>query len=68
MSGRTTIIVARRAQTAALADRVAYMERGRIVDVGTHESLWRDNSAYRETLLATVDVDSIASEVEGAVS
>jgi ATP-binding cassette subfamily B protein len=63
MSGRTTIIVARRAQTAALADRVAYMERGRIIDVGTHESLWRDNESYRETLLATVDVDSIASEV-----
>ncbi|MEX0875009.1 MAG: ABC transporter ATP-binding protein [Actinomycetota bacterium] len=62
MTGRTTIIVARRPQTAALADRVAFMEAGRIVDVGTHTDLWRDNKAYRETLLATVDVDSIAEE------
>ena len=29
MTGRTTIIVARRPQTAALADRVAFMERGK---------------------------------------
>jgi ATP-binding cassette subfamily B protein len=63
MVGRTTIIVARRPQTAALADRVAYMEAGRIVDVGTHTDLWRTNPDYRETLLATVDVDAVVSEV-----
>jgi len=64
MKGRTTIIVARRPQTAALADRVAYMVGGRIVDVGTHHDLWRTNPDYRETLLATVDVDAVVSEVE----
>lgn len=64
MTGRTTIIVARRPQTAALADRVAYMIDGRISDVGTHADLWRTNLDYRETLLATVDVDSVVGEVE----
>ena len=64
MAGRTTIIVARRPQTAALADRVAYMVAGRIADVGTHEELWRTNPDYRETLLTTVDVDAVVSEVE----
>ncbi len=64
MTGRTTIIVARRPQTAALADRVAFMVAGRIADVGTHEELWRTNPDYRETLLATVDVDAVVSEVE----
>jgi ATP-binding cassette subfamily B protein len=64
MSGRTTIIVARRPQTAALADRVAYMERGRIVEVGTHADMWRDNRAYRDTLLTTVDVDAAAAHVQ----
>jgi ATP-binding cassette, subfamily B, bacterial len=69
MKGRTTIIVARRPQTAALADRVAYMENGRIVEVGTHEEMWRTNRAYRETLLTGVDVDMLADEnVEERVS
>ncbi|MGH2668533.1 MAG: ABC transporter ATP-binding protein, partial [bacterium] len=64
MEGRTTIIVARRPQTAALADRVAFMVAGRIDDVGTHADLWRTNPDYRETLLATVDVDAVVGEVE----
>ena len=62
MENRTTIIVARRPQTAALADSVAYMVNGRIADTGTHADLWRTNPDYRETLLATVDVDAIAGE------
>src|SRR5205823_7276883 len=69
MRGRTTIIVARRPQTAALADRVAYMETGRIIDVGTHEEMWRSNRDYRETLLTGVDVDMLSDEdVEQRVS
>jgi ATP-binding cassette subfamily B protein len=68
MTGRTTIIVARRPQTAALADRVAYMESGRILDVASHAEMWEENRDYRETLLATVDVDAVASEVDEVVS
>ncbi len=62
MENRTTIIVARRPQTAAMADSVAFMVAGRIVDTGTHADLWRSNTEYRETLLATVDVDAVAGE------
>jgi ATP-binding cassette subfamily B protein len=62
MAGRTTIIVARRPQTAALAERVAFMRAGRIVDEGTHEELWHSNTDYRETLLASTDVDAVASQ------
>ncbi len=68
MSGRTTIIVARRPQTAALAERVAFMRDGRIVDTGTHEELWTSNEDYRETLLSTIDVDEAASLAELAAS
>jgi ATP-binding cassette subfamily B protein len=69
MRGRTTIIVARRPQTAALADRVAYMEAGRIVEVGAHAEMWRSNRAYRETLLTGVDVDMLSEDdVEERVS
>jgi ATP-binding cassette subfamily B protein len=62
MENRTTIIVARRPQTAAMADSVAFMVGGRIADTGTHADLWRTNADYRETLLATVDVDAVAGE------
>ena len=64
MAGRTTIIVARRPQTAALAERVAFMKAGKIVDIGPHEELWRTNAEYRETLLASVDVDAVACQAE----
>lgn len=53
MKGRTTLIVARRPQSAALADQVAFMDAGRIVAIGTHEELWDKLPAYRATLDAT---------------
>lgn len=37
----TTVVVAQRRSTIALADRVAFLERGRIVAVGTHDELLR---------------------------
>ncbi|MEV0264031.1 ABC transporter ATP-binding protein [Streptomyces sp. NPDC050617] len=38
---RTRLIVAHRATTAARADRVAWLEDGRVRAVGRHEELWR---------------------------
>ena len=37
MQGRTTIIIAHRLATVLQADRIVVMDRGRIVDSGTHE-------------------------------
>ncbi|HVL81478.1 MAG TPA: ABC transporter ATP-binding protein [Actinomycetota bacterium] len=62
MVGRTTLIVARRASTAALADRVAYMEDGRIVATATHEELWARVPAYREALVSAISVDALRDE------
>lgn len=50
MVGRTTIIIAHRAGTIALAHRVVLLERGHIVGDGTHEQLLRDSAMYRHTL------------------
>ncbi|HVF12758.1 MAG TPA: ABC transporter ATP-binding protein [Actinomycetota bacterium] len=50
MKQRTTLIVARRPASAALADRVAFMQAGRIVATGTHEELWAASESYRATL------------------
>jgi ATP-binding cassette, subfamily B, bacterial len=50
MRGRTTLVIAHRPATIALADRVAVLEAGRIVDEGTHAELLRRSEAYRELL------------------
>jgi ATP-binding cassette subfamily B protein len=54
MSGRTTLVIAHRPATIALADRVALLEDGRIVEEGTHAELLRGSLRYR-TLLAMED-------------
>ena len=51
MQGRTTLVIAHRPATIALADRVAVLAKGRIVDEGTHADLLRRSASYR-TLLA----------------
>ena len=50
MLGRTTLVIAHRAATIALADRVAVLEGGRIVEEGTHAVLLRRSSRYRKLL------------------
>jgi ATP-binding cassette subfamily B protein len=54
MSGRTTLVIAHRPATIALADRVAVLEGGRIVEQGTHSELVRSSVRYR-ALLALED-------------
>jgi ATP-binding cassette subfamily B protein len=52
MRGRTTIVIAHRPATIALADRVVLISRGRIVADGTHASLLASSPEYREVLAA----------------
>jgi len=50
MKGRTTLVIAHRPATIALADRVAVLEAGRIVEHGTHAELMRRSPRYRALL------------------
>jgi ATP-binding cassette subfamily B protein len=50
MRGRTTLVIAHRAATIALADRVAVLEAGRIVEEGTHAHLLVRSARYRRLL------------------
>jgi len=50
MSSRTTLVIAHRPATIALADRVAVLEGGRIVEQGTHAELLRTSPRYRALL------------------
>ncbi|ATG56134.1 ABC transporter [Brachybacterium ginsengisoli] len=47
LHGTTTLIVAHRTSTVALADRVALLDNGRVVDVGTHAELMASSARYR---------------------
>ena len=51
MAGRTTLLVAHRRSTLRLADRIALVDGGRVVDIGTHTELMARSPQYR-TLLA----------------
>ena len=48
MRGRTTLIVAHRLATVLKADRIAVMDRGRIIAQGTHAELLAQGGLYAE--------------------
>jgi ATP-binding cassette subfamily B protein len=50
MAGRTTLVIAHRPATIALADRVAVLEGGRVVEAGTHAELALRSTRYRRLL------------------
>ena len=62
MRGRTTIVIAHRAATIALADRVVLLDDGRVVAEGTHTHLLATSERYRQ-VLAQVDAAPAGEEV-----
>jgi ATP-binding cassette subfamily B protein len=54
MRGRTTLVIAHRPATIALADRVALVEAGRVAELGTHEELLARSPRYRSLLALAV--------------
>ncbi len=74
MEGRTTLLVAHRRSTLRLADRVAVVESGRVVDHGTHAELMARCAAYRLLLsgpgedaegVGALAVDEDESDLDG---
>lgn len=58
LAGTTTLIVAHRPSTVALADRVALLRDGTIHDVGTHSELLGRNEHYRYVIASLEDEES----------
>jgi ATP-binding cassette subfamily B protein len=45
-SGRTTILIAHRLQTARRADRILVLDAGRVVEAGSHDELVASGGRY----------------------
>jgi ATP-binding cassette subfamily B protein len=54
--GRTTVIIAHRLSTVRNANRIAVVESGRIVEIGSHQELMEKNGAYA-ALVRTQELD-----------
>jgi ATP-binding cassette subfamily B protein len=63
MAGRTTLIIAHRPATIALADRVVLLDDGRVVADGTHDELLATDARYRE-VLARAELDALVGHVD----
>ena len=59
MEGRTTIVIAHRPATIALADSVVLLDEGRVVATGTHDELLQTNARYREVLASATDEQEV---------
>ncbi len=65
LADSTGIVVAHRASTVMLADKVALLDGGTITNVGTHHELLESVPTYRELLAADADTDDELAALEG---
>lgn len=69
--GRTTLVIAHRLSTVRDADRIIVMDRGRVVDEGTHDALLKNGGLYADLYRLQFkdgngpENDSTAPELDG---
>jgi ATP-binding cassette, subfamily B, bacterial len=59
MQGRTTLVIAHRLSTVIHADRIAVLDQGQLVDVGTHHELLGRCALYARLAEAQLDASDI---------
>ena len=60
LAGSTKIIVAQRISTIRHADKIAVLDRGEMVGLGTHEELMKNCSVYREIAASQLSASELA--------
>ena len=68
MAGRTTLLIAHRLSTLALADRIAVLDGGRLVDLGTDEELRGRCELYRRLLTDPDELSGITRDPAGSLA
>ncbi len=67
MEGRTTFIIAHRIQSVMNADLILVLDKGRIVQMGTHETLLAQEGMYRQIYDIQTRVDAeLEAELQAA--
>jgi ATP-binding cassette subfamily B protein len=62
MKGRTTFIIAHRIQTLQQADRILVLDKGEIVQQGSHEELIRLEGFYKEVFTLQTQMENELQE------
>jgi ATP-binding cassette subfamily B protein len=60
MSDAVTIIVAQRISTIMNADKIAVLDEGRLVGLGTHDELKANNKIYQEIVTSQFNKEDVA--------
>jgi len=68
MKGRTTFIITHRLSTVRNADLIVMMERGKIVEIGSHESLIAEKGLYHSIHQTLTEMELAASIKPDAIS
>ncbi len=59
LEGRTALIIAHRLSTVTTSDRIIVMQKGQIVEEGSHEMLLKNNSHYANFYMMQTKVDLV---------
>jgi len=61
-SSKTVIIVAQRISTILNADQIIVLDEGKVVGIGKHEELMKDNETYRQIALSQLSEEELGGD------
>lgn len=70
LAGQTALLIAHSRSTLHLADRIVVMDKGRIVEEGSHDHLAANSSRYRQLLsgLGEIEVGKVGDQIEALIA